>query len=334
MDTQKKAAILCFLLFLFSNPATGQENGLNRFLAPADTFSKPRFWTSAGAGIGIYTGVSIGLWNTWYKNYPLTKFHTFDDAGEWLQMDKSGHLFTAYFESRYIFNGAVWTGMDRNKAKWMGFGVGNLLQLTVETMDGFSEKWGFSLGDVGFNLLGSGLFLAQESVWQEQRIFMKASTDYFYKYPDYQAVSLDGSKTYSLDQRAADLYGTSFAESFLKEYNRLAIWASFNVWSFLPNRENSRFPKWLNVAVGYSGENLFGGFRNEWETDSGAKFVLNENQFPRYRQFLLSLDVDLSRLKTKSRFLNTVFDCFNWLKISAPTLEINSRGQVKFHPFY
>ena len=32
----------------------------------------------------------------------------------------------------------------------MGVGVG--VMSTIEVMDGFSEEWGFSLGDIGFNL--------------------------------------------------------------------------------------------------------------------------------------------------------------------------------------
>ena len=43
-----------------------------------------------------YGGSLIILSNTWYKNYPHTSFHTFNDAGEWLQVDKFGHAWTAY----------------------------------------------------------------------------------------------------------------------------------------------------------------------------------------------------------------------------------------------
>ena len=63
-----------------------------------------------------------------------------------------------------------------------------------------------------------------------------------------------------------------------------------------------------------------------------------------YSQFYLSLDIDLVKIKTKSKFLKSVFSVINFIKIPAPTLEINpdfklllEKGeQYKFddiHPF-
>jgi hypothetical protein len=53
-----------------------------------------------------------------------------------------------------------------------------------------------------------------------------------------------------------------------------------------------------------------------------------------FRQFYLSLDVDLTKIKTNSYFLKTVFSVFNSVKIPAPTFEISTSGKSKFHLIY
>ncbi len=295
-----------------------------------DTLQPKRFWISTATGTGIYSGFSIGLWNSWYKNQDISAFHLFNDMGEWNQYDKAGHFMTAYIEAYYGYRLARWTGMDHKSSVWTGAGIGTGLQLTIEIMDGFSEKWGFSWGDIAFNELGVALFTIQALTWEEQRILMKYSTNNF-NYPDDFALS--GNERYYIPDRAAELYGTLTLETALKDYNEQKTWASVNVWSFLPERENSRFPKWLNVAVGYGVGNIYGGFDNSWTDENGVVFNI-DNEYPRYRQVLLSLDIDLTKVKTKSKFWNAILTGFNWVKIPAPTLEWNTLGQVKFHPIY
>ncbi len=322
--------LLCGALYL---PLAAQESGKIGIWQPADTIDKTRFWLCAGGGTLIYGSASWGLYNAWYKGYELTSFHLFDDWREWRHMDKAGHLFTAHMESHLAFKGARWTGMNRRAAMWTGFGVGMLLQSTVEVMDGFSAKWGFSLSDMGFNALGSGLFLGQEAVWQEQRILMKTSYTEP-RYPDTPVLSADGNSSTTLSARARELYGVSFAERFLKGYNGLTIWASVNPASFFPQGRKPAFlPPWLNIAAGYGAKNLYGGFENRWETD-GVEYRADDRLFPRYSQYYLSLDVDFTRIRTRSYLLKTVFNVVSWIKIPAPVLEYNSLGQVKFHPLF
>jgi hypothetical protein len=302
-------------------------------LEPAPSFHKSRFWLTAGTGAAVYSGISVALWNAWYKDYPLTRFHTFNDWGEWNGMDKAGHLFSAYIECNYSFKGARWTGMKRRSAMWTAMAVGTGLQATIEVMDGFSEEWGFSLGDIGFNSLGVSLFAVQELLWKEQRILMKASGIR----PDYSQTPLysaDGAEVTTLDNRAAGLYGTSFFHVILKDYNALTVWSSANIHSFLKNRESSRFPKWLNLALGYGAGNIYGGFENSWTTEDGATFALDPGRYPRYRQFYLSPDIDWTRIPTRHRWLKFTLGLFNWVKFPAPALEMNTLGKVKFHYFH
>ncbi|MEZ5059743.1 MAG: hypothetical protein R2879_22140 [Saprospiraceae bacterium] len=111
----------------------------------------------------------------------------------------------------------------------------------------------------------------------------------------------------------------------------MAICQSLVIYS---KRDKSSFPKWLNIAVGYGAGNLFGGYANEWTDDTGNRFVLNANEFPRYRRYMLSLDIDLSKIRTNKKWLNTLFKTLNWIKIPAPALEFRSTGGVRGHWIY
>ena len=311
------------------------EKKAPRFLSlePAPAFDKKRFWVSAGTGTVVYTGVSIALWNAWYKDFPLTEFHTFNDLSEWRGMDKGGHLFSTWMEANFVFHGARWTGIDRRKAMWTGVGVGMGLQATVEIMDGFSKEWGFSWADIGFNTLGAFSFAAQEMAWEEQRIVFKVSGDR----PNYSTApiySADGSFQTTLDDRATELYGSLPHEVILKDYNALTVWASANVHSFLSKRQQNRFPEWLNLAFGYGAGNLYGGFENKWETDEEVEFFLDDATYPRYTRFLLSPDVDLTRIPTRKRWLKFALGVLNVFKIPAPAVEFNTLGETRFHALY
>ncbi len=304
-----------------------------QFFSVPDTLNKARFWGLNGTLAAGYTGVVIALDRVWYAQYPRGKFRTFNDMGEWEDMDKFGHFFTAYMEGQLSSKMYRWTGLNDRKSAYAGFALGTIFQTTLETLDGFSEQWGWSWGDVGFNTAGSMVYLGQELLWEEQRIHLKVSS---WRRPveNLTLTSADGLYSTTLKDRRNALYGTNPGEILLKDYNAMTIWASCNISSFIKN-ENSRFPKWLNVAVGYSGENIYGGFSNNWTDDeTGASYSLDATNFPRYRQILFSLDVDLTRIPVKNKFVRSLFAAINIFKIPAPALEFNTQGKVKVHPFY
>jgi len=325
--------ILLFLLIYLSFIASvkAQETEKIPFFQPADTFHKGRFWTSAAVGATAYTGLMIGLNEAWYADYERSAFHLFDDRGEWNNMDKMGHLFTAYTYSNWAFQGAKWTGMKRRKAMWTGAAIGFFLQFSLEMLDGYSSKWGFSMSDMAFNTLGCALMVSQELAWKEQRIVMKMSS-FPTAYPTTTIYSVEGGHSTTLQNRAHSLFGESVLERFLKDYNKQTIWASVNVYSFIKNKE-SKFPQWLNIAVGFGSDNMYGGFENEW-FEEDVFYKLDDMEYPRYSQFFLSLDIDLTRIKTKSPFLKTLLFLLNSIKVPAPAIEFNTLGNIRFYPVY
>ena len=278
---------------------------------------KKRTWLVAGANVVGYGSMMIGLYSAWYKDYPQTSFHTFNDWPEWKQVDKVGHVFSAYTESLVSAEIWRWSGMERKKRIWIGGMSGAVYQTAIEVLDGFSEGWGWSWGDFGANVLGSGAYVTQELAWDEQRIRFKFS---FHE------------KQYSdpiLNQRSNELFGKEFYRSFIKDYNGQTYWASFNLRSFA---KNSRLPRWLALSFGYGAEGLFGGTRNYAEDKSG-NVTFNRPDIKRYRQWYISPDIDLSQIQTNKRVLRILLGALNAFKFPAPTLEF-SNGRVKGHFLY
>lgn len=310
-----------------ANAESLTNHSLSDLLTPSDTFNHHRFWFLVGTGSAVYISTIALLNNVWYAQYPRSSFHFFDDEGEWLQMDKGGHFISAYQSSKWVYSAMRWSGMKNRNAAWFGMAVGTTFQATIETLDGFSTKWGFSWSDIAANSAGCALFGLQQATWNEQRIVIKVSNTPRI-YPLTSIPSIDGSKTTTIRERTNNLYGSNYTQTFFKDYNALIFWVSVNPKSF---NKDSRLPDWLNVAVGYGADNMYGGYKNEWP-DETPEFRLSSTDYPRYRQYYLSLDIDLSRIKTKSKLIKALARTFNFIKIPSPTLEFNSLGKFSFHP--
>jgi hypothetical protein len=280
------------------------QSRLNQFLKPSDSLNKSRRNTVLISEISLATTTLIGLNQLWYADYPRSKFKTLDDSGEWLQMDKLGHVFSSYQIGRLGANTLNWAGVSKKNQIIYGSALGLGFLTTVEVMDGFSEEWGFSWTDMAANTLGTGLFVGQELLWQEQRILLKYSFH----------------QTKFAKQRP-DKLGNGLTEEFLKDYNGQTYWLSANLNSFL---KTNYLPNWLNLAFGYGADGMLTGEPND-------PLFINQN---RTRQYYLSLDVDLSKIKTKSYFLKTIFDVLNVIKVPFPALELNSKGRLKMHYIY
>lgn len=292
------------------------------FFKPSDTLNHKRIYTVAGYWTAIYGTALIGLNTAWYANYDRASFHFYNDSKEWLQMDKAGHFFTNYFEAKWTADALQWAGMKPRQAAIWGTATGLFFQTTLETLDAFSTEWGFSASDMAANTGGALLFLSQELLWKEQRIQVKFSTA-FYQSPDYSSNCLCDVKN-----RENDLFGKSLAEQTLKNYNKQTYWFSFNIHSFIPD---SKIPAWLNVAVGYGADGMLGGFENKWKSNNE---VVDASHFPRVRQYYISPDIDLTKIKTHSHALKTALSIINVIKVPMPALMLNSQKQLRFYPVY
>ncbi|MFV5696041.1 DUF2279 domain-containing protein [Flavobacterium sp. LB3P122] len=283
------------------------QNAIDTFLTPSDSLNKIRQQTVVISETVLASGILVGLNQFWYADYPKSDFHFINDNSQWLQMDKLGHSFSSYHLGRFGAEMLQWSGASKKNQLIYGAGLGFAFLTAVEVMDGYSSEWGASSGDVIANASGTALYVSQELLWKEQRITPKFSFHI----------------TQYANQRPAVL-GSSFTEQILKDYNGQTYWFSVNLYSFA---KGSKIPKWLNLALGYGAEGMITGNRQ------------NEVQFrtlnrQRYRQFYLSLDVDLTKINTKSHFLKTLFSVLNTVKIPAPTIEMVLFNDVKFHLIY
>lgn len=264
-----------------------------------------------------YTGIMAGLNAEWYSNFAKSGFHTFNDNMEWLQVDKVGHMYGAYIESRASMESWRWTGIGRKKRIWLGGLSGAVYQTVIETLDGFSAEWGWSWGDFGANILGSGIVIAQELGWNDQRIKLKFS---FHKnnYSDPQ-----------LQKRADELYGKNLLQSFIKDYNAQTYWASANIKSFFPK---SRLPEWLCVSVGYGASGMFGAKENLAKDDLG-NITFDRRDVRRYRQWYLAPDIDFTKFKTRKKGVRFLFSVLSAFKFPTPSIEF-SKGSFKFNALH
>ena len=301
-------ALYVFLSSLFYQGLFAQSD--------TNTVNRQRLNGLIVTGSVVYAGTMLGLNELWYKQYPRSSFHFFNDNLEWLQIDKAGHVHSAYFESVWSINSFKWAGISSKKSALLGAGVGFLYQSTIELLDGFSEKWGASSGDIISNAIGSAMAASQELAWQEQRIYVKYS---------FHPVSYSDDQ---LNERAKNLYGSSLTETFLKDYNGQTYWLSLNLAPFFKNAE---LPDWLNLALGYSADGMFGGFKNQW-VENGTE--INRDDIPRIRQYYLSLDINLAKLETKSRFIKTLLSLLNHVKVPFTALSFDSKNGLQLHPIY
>ena len=266
------------------------------------------------ANVVGYGGTMGGLYSAWYSNYPQSSFHFFDDNNEWKQVDKIGHGYSAYIESYGSTEMWKWAGLSQRKAAVIGSLSALAYQSIIETLDGFSSEWGWSWGDMSANVFGSGLYLGQELAWREQRIKYKFS---FHR---------NNYGTTELNKRADFLYGDSWQERMIKDYNGQTYWLSANLKAFMPQ---SNLPPWLNIAFGYGADGMFGAEEN-YGTDKQGN-IFNRRDIQRYRQYYISPDIDLTKIKTNSKFLKLTLGFLNAFKFPMPSLEYNSKGKFAFH---
>jgi uncharacterized protein YfiM (DUF2279 family) len=297
---KKTAIIITFILSCHPTISFCQQS----IFSYSDTLNKKRLYSVIASESITTIGSFVVLNEVWYKPYPRSKFHTFNDNAEWLQMDKVGHFMTANYLSQLGIETFKWAGVSQKKSAWIGGSIGLIYLTGLELLDGTSQEWGFSWGDMAANALGYVSASTQTHLWNEQRIKIKFSA-HLSEYAQYRP----------------NVLGKSTAERLLKDYNGQTYWMSFNIKSLFL-KETSLFPSWLNLAVGYGAEGMISGTPD-------AEFCQNNplcDEFDRYRQYYLSFDIDLAKLPIKKQWIRTALGPFGFIKIPSPTLELSKNG--------
>ena len=269
--------------------------------------SQPKKHNTIFSSLAIGAGATsfIGLNTLWYKDFPQSNFHFFNDSKEWMQMDKCGHAFTSYQIGRNFYNTLQSSPSNRNRNIFLG-GASGLIYLTgIEILDGKSAQWGFSKSDMIANTFGYFLFASQEYFLQQQFISMKFS---------YQKSEFANMRP--------ETFGRNFQQRLLKDYNGQTYWLSAPL--SLNHTDTKRFRRWLCISFGYSiDENLY--------ADNNINSV---NNFHATREFFFSFDADLTKIEWPRKWMKKIASVINFIKIPSPTIGIRSDGKVKLYPVY
>ena len=266
-----------------------------------------RRWLYAGAAYGVG---QVGLYAAWYRNQPRQRFQFFNDGAQWKQIDKVGHFYSAYQLSRASTTLAKHLG-TRWSSENVGGVVGFLSLLPVEVFDGFSQAYGFSWHDLAANAAGSAWWMGQHALWGEVRLEPKFS---------FHRTALAAERPNTL--------GSNLPEEVLKDYNGQTYWLSVDLHAFL-KRRYPRFPKWLNVAVGYGANQML-----------HARASANQAAgYSAYREWYLALDVDLHYYRKPpvtfgNRLWNGLLYAVTLVRLPAPAVSYRSGKGFAFHPAY
>lgn len=297
--------LVVFFLLIFVKFAFAQKIGEQGFLPASQNFDQQKFKVVIISEAAIGTAVTVGLQYLWYRKYPKSHFHFFNDNDEWLQMDKVGHAATAYNIAAVQYNLMRWSGVHKNASLWIAGGTALAYMSMIEISDGFSAEWGFSPGDMIANISGMAIFAAQQSVWKQQRIQMQFSFHHSI-YAQYNPGEL----------------GKTFLQRMIKDYNGQTYWLAFNISSFLGK---STFPKWINADIGYGAEGMTGAVINP--TTVRGKSIPS---FIRQRKFFFGIT---GAFPTKNNIPYPSW--INLFKVPAPVLEWKATdNKLKFRPFY
>jgi hypothetical protein len=281
-----------FIVLLLSTVIFNNQATCSDSLSVASTKNKKRV-VIAGAFTGAATlGSLAGLSTVWY-NTENVRFHTFDDLDEWKQMDKVGHIASTYNTSLILADLYRWSGVSDKRARMYSSSVAFLYMGVVEVFDGYSTGYGFSWTDILSNAIGCG----SAAFNKKQRYFPQIK--YSFRSSSYASLN-------------PGLLGKTLPERMIKDYNGQTYWISIpGIYKALP---------WACVALGYGAEQMVNA-RDEQNRQLG---------YDPYRQYYLSLDIDLTRLKPQAPFLKALCSSFRFVKIPFPSLEL-STGNVYFH---
>lgn len=296
--------ILLFNLLTFNASSQALKSSKDTSVIEKGTLYKALGFTGA-----YYTTSIFVMNNTWYKDKEIVPFHFYNDNAGYLQVDKFGHMFGSYVYSYIGYFGLLKLGATRKESLIFGSTLGFVLQFPIEIMDGVHEGYGFSWGDIAANAMGSALVFGQELLFREQVVK--------YKFSYWESEYSKNSNGY---------YGETTLNRLLKDYNGHTYWFSMPINKFIFKQT---LPSWLSIAVGYGANGMYGEFEN---IDSFNGVAIPETE--RYRQYLLSLDIDWTRIETNSKFLQLLFKGMTFIKMPFATLEYNSKGKFKGYWMY
>jgi hypothetical protein len=247
----------------------------------------------SGVTLGTVIPVHIYQQNAWWQG-PRAPFRFENDWSYALNVDKLGHMYAGFILARTFGSMLEWSGFSEHTSTFYGSVLGLSYQMYVEVEDGFHRVYGFSPGDAFFNILGATIPLAQWTFPVLRNFTLKYS---YWPSPIYEHELNAGQ-----------------AKAFLDDYQGTTVWLGIDPHFFLGERVADEVPPWLGLAFGVGARDLNGS--------GGGR-----------RQATLALDYNLSRIRTESPFLRTVFTLVDFVHLPAHGIRLDGK-RVVFGVFY
>lgn len=272
---------------------------------PLNRETKIRPWpfaVTASMYLGIIVGLHIYQTNSWWKA-DRRSFHFAEDWSQDLQIDKFGHFFAAQFHAYTVREAMLEDGFtDEAAHNWSSL-LGALYSLYVEVEDGFATQWGFSPTDAYADIAGAGYFFAQRYVPLLQNFRLKWS---YYPSQFLGHGSIPGQRRTVMD-----------------DYQGQSYWWSADVWNLLPPSAQSWYPKWLQLAVGYTARK-YGPYLGGTPECAANPYGMQCVDLPDTRELYIGLDYSLANLipKTNVPVIDWLIQYLDHFHFPAPALRL------------
>jgi hypothetical protein len=250
--------------------------------------------SSLMGAIAIATGVALHInQSTAWWDGKGRSFYIYDDWNDALFADKFGHFMGGYFISYLARESFVYSGFSWNQSIFLGSLLGLISQTYIEFKDGHAENTGFSPSDFAADLAGVTYFYVQHYIPFLQNFSPKWQ---------YAPPAIIGVPPKARTQ------------TFLDNYNSTTAWISIHIHNLFLGKEESFWPKWLNLGIGYG----INGYNTQ---DISNRFVIG-------------IDYNLVELLPDGdHFWNWLKQSLNCIKFPAPAIEFSQKG-TRFRILY
>ncbi len=214
-----------FAVLLAFSPLLAQDTLRSVPPAPGNGRETRRILATSAVG-AIFAGSLVSSYYDWWKE-SSRPFHFTDDGlfnNYALGIDKIGHAYTSYFYFQTFRSIMLWGGYGEETAFWWSAGTTLFFALSIEVGDGLSA-YGFSAGDLAFNVAGLGYGMVQSRVPFLQNFKLKWSY-----------VPRDGYR---------------WPPKFTDHYDAHTYWVTVNLHRLLPESIGAYWPEFLQLALGY-----------------------------------------------------------------------------------